>query len=526
MAYDKKVFENGDVLEAKDVNEIMDLLTLTSDKSVISTPERHPGTYNAATGEAYTAANNWFSDLVIPEGATQVKAPAFKTGGTYGWCFYDSNGFVSGYYNTTETTGTIVTVPIPAGCIKMIYSYLTDEVCASNGYEPFTQLEFLNKNGEHIYECVTLKEMLFSDSNTPSTGNSGYMNRPATGCHAFSIKVNISNPPLDVDGEEVSDTYTEGTDYGYIMLPTNYSADGEPVRLMITCHGAGASLDGYKSDAWKQFSQTYWCSLGYATMDMFANPTEFSGNSDELHYGSPVVVQCYKKGFDYVMKHFNLKRDGIFVLGSSMGGLSSFEIVQSGIFPVLAHIANCPAIDLFKQAYCNPWASAVSTRQRIAKYFNFEGTEPTWTSSEPPSEAEVQYFKDNFEKTIGHYPIFNTVTYGDPKSTLDAIPSAIGTADYDEAEQELFDKLIANYPCPIKFFHCINDYTVNVRYSKYMVQMIRRGGQLAYLHIFPSGGHGAWESGDNITFESPLGDSITLPAAKYEAFQFVRRFEL
>lgn len=515
MSYNKKIYKNGDVLDAKDLNDIMDLLVISTNKSVITNPERHPGTYDSTNGEFFSASANWYCELEIPEGAKKIKAPVFKTGKTYGWCFFNSsNTYISGFYNTTLSNGTIVTVDIPDNAVKIIYSYTTAD--------PFESLEFLTETGEYIYDHITLKDSLNSPNSTD--GESGFMNRPATGCHSFSVKVNINNPKPIVDTADVTDTYVEGTDYGYIMLPTNYSAKGEPTRLIITCHGAGAGLDGYKSDAWKTSSQTYWTSLGFATMDMFANPTEFSNSTTEMHYGNPLVLQCYKKGFDYVMKHFNLKRDGIFVLGSSMGGLSSFEIVQSGLFPVLAHIANCPCIDLFKQAYCNPWEGGTTARPKIAKYFGFEGTQPAFTSSKPASQAEIDYFKSNFDKTIGHYPIFNTVTFGNPKETLDVIPTNIGSAISDESEQAVYDKLIANYPCPIKIFHCKNDTTVNVRYSKYFVEMIRRGGQYAYLHLFPSGGHSAWDAGANTTFTSPLGTQITLSASKYEAFLFVNRF--
>lgn len=524
---EKIQFKNGETLTAEHMNNIMDMLFVSNNISVITTPERHPGTYNSTNGEYFSASNNWYCELDIPKGAYSIKAPVFKTGGKYGWCFYDeSHNYISGYSNDTDITGTIKTIQLPDNCVSMIYSYIIDSICEENGYEKFSQIEFLTETGEYIYNNVSLKEMLSGSggSSGGSSGGNNYLPRPATGCHAFSVKVNISNPKPIVDTAEVTDTYVEGTDYGYIMLPTNYSPNGEPVRLIITCHGAGANLNGYKSDAWKNNSQTYWTSLGFAVMDMFASPTEFTNSDTEMHYGNPLVLQCYKKGFDYVMKNFNLRKDGIFVLGSSMGGLSSFEIVQSEIFPVLAHIANCPCIDLFKQAYCNPWEGGTTARPKIAKYFGFEGTQPTFTNSKPATQAEIDYFKSNFDKTVGHYPIFNTITCGDPKTTLDVIPTNIGSAVSDDAEQAVYDKLIAHYPCPIKVFHCKNDSTVNVRYSKYIVEMIRRGGQYAYLHLFPSGGHSAWDAGATTTFTSPLGSSITLSASKYEAFLFVSRF--
>ena len=73
--------------------------------------------------------------------------------------------------------------------------------------------------------------------------------------------------------------------------------------------------------------------MGYAIMDMAACPQPLTTDDRAIHYGNPTVVDCYKAGFDYVMENFNLKQDGIYVIGTSMGGLSSFQIVQSGKFP-------------------------------------------------------------------------------------------------------------------------------------------------------------------------------------------------
>ena len=78
--------------------------------------------------------------------------------------------------------------------------------------------------------------------------------------------------------------------------------------MIIVCHGAGANLADYKSTEIKEFSQSYWVSMGYAIMDMYACPPELA-NGSELHYGNPVVLECYEKGYQYVLEHYNLKTD-------------------------------------------------------------------------------------------------------------------------------------------------------------------------------------------------------------------------
>ena len=263
-------------------------------------------------------------------------------------------------------------------------------------------------------------------------------------------------------------------------------------------------------------------------MDVYGLPYELSnlvGVHSEEHFGAPVTLQCYKQGYDYVMKNYNLKRDGIFVTGASMGGISSFQIVQSGMFPVLAQTGFCPCIDLFKQSYCHTWESPSFQRARLAKYFGFVGAEPTWTNTQSvPSTEEIKYFKDNFDKVIGSYPILKNVTFGDIKTVFDYIPTEGGVNNTPQEEQVIYDKFISFHPCPIKIFHNLNDGTVPFRYSKYFIEMVKRGGQLAFLRPFSTGGHNAWANGTSKNITDVDGNSFSIAASQYECLLFFNRF--
>jgi pimeloyl-ACP methyl ester carboxylesterase len=330
------------------------------------------------------------------------------------------------------------------------------------------------------------------------------------------VKVNIASAL----GKDVP---VEATDYGYIMLPENYTKDGEPTRLVIICHGAGASFDTYKSFNAKTNSQTYWLDMGYAIMDMYACPPAL-GDKSEMHYGNPTVLECYEKGYEYVMKRFNLKTDGIFVLGSSMGGLSSFQIVQSGKFPVLAQVANCPVIDLFKQAYCNPWTTVTYQREHISSYFGFEGTKPAFTNSKHSlSQAEIDYFRNNFEKVIPYSPIFANVTSGDITSIFDKLPANATVADAPEAA--LYSQLTATHPCPLLIIHNKNDSTVSYRYSEYLKGMLERGGSNVELVLYDTGNHNAWDNGPQGMIENYKGDMVQHSESRRLAIEFFRSFD-
>lgn len=448
------------------------------------------GTYNAS----YT--NNWFADIPIPNGAEQIRVLTFKTGAGCGSVFFGAGKYISGYADT-EIGGQWITLDIPVGADTFRYCYLTDTVAQQNDVPLFEYVEFLGK------KMGPLEKPPFAY-------------RPSTGCHSFSVEVNIAPAQGNPEG------YITGTDYGYIQLPTNYNPYGEPTRLIIVCHGAGASLTTYQSDEWKDTNHSFWTDLGYAVMDMYACPTELTGSNSALHYGNPIVLDCYKAGYDYVMKNFNLKQDGIYVIGSSMGGLSSFQIVQSGQFPVLAQVAYCPVIDLFKQAYCNPWTTASYQRSRISSYFGFTGTLPVFTNGKFPSSEEIAFYKQNLDKTIAYSPILHNLVAGDVSTIFDVVPTS-ATATND-AEAAIYGQFTATHPCPLIIFHNTDDSTVSYRYSQYFVDMLKQSGQNATLYTFTSGGHNAWANGQNFALEGINGD-ITIKESQYEAYLFFSKLE-
>lgn len=363
---------------------------------------------------------------------------------------------------------------------------------------------------------------------------SNFKPRPSHGGKVFfSVNVNIN---LIKNGESMSpiDTLTNGTDYGFLALPSNYTTNGKPTRLIINCHGASVAKDKYTKDI-SIVGYESWLNLGFAVMDMYGIPYEISHisggstvDNSELHFGNPVTIQCYKKGYEYVVENYNICKDGVFVIGTSMGGMSSVQIIQSNLIPVLAYVGYCPLIDTFKQAYCNPWVSATFLKSRIAEYFGFEGTAPTWSSSKPANAAEVKYFKDNLQKVLGYYPIFRNVVSGDVTKVFDFVPTNIGvnndfTGSLAE-EQAFYDSLTATCPCPVLVFHCKNDGTVAYRYSKYWIEMLKRSGQIAYLRTFTTGGHNAWDNGSTTVVKDINGNDISLTASKYEAYLFFKRF--
>ena len=453
------------------------------------------GTVSSLDGTVNTTiTTGWYWDIPIPEGAKQIRYMTFKTAASWGSAFLNGSTYISGVCETIEGYKW-VTMDIPEGATIFRHGYLSDARAEQNGRPQFQYVEFSNAK-QNI---------------------SQYMPRPATGCHSFSVNVNIAPAMGDPDGNIV------GTDYGYIMLPTNYTSYGEPTRLIIVCHGAGGKRSTYQSNSWKIDQNTFWTDMGYAIMDMAACPKPLTTDDRAIHYGNPTVVDCYKAGFDYVMENFNLKQDGIYVIGTSMGGLSSFQIVQSGKFPVLAQVGFCPAIDLFKQAYCAKWGSAERDYQKshISSYFGFEGAPASFTNTFP-TDAEIELYKNNFEKTVKYSPILCNVVDGDITSIFNAIPTS--ATGIDATEAAIYAQLTATHPCPVMIIHSKDDSVVSYRYSQYFVDMLKRSGQAASLYTIDGVNHMAWQYGKNCTLQG-LNGQITIKESQYEAYKFFEKFE-
>ena len=378
-----------------------------------------------------------------------------------------------------------------------------------NGYNLDDRYALKNEVEDIIQE--TLGDMDLSGGG----GGTNKLPRPSSGVVNFVVQLNTN---LTHEGNTLSIIDNEVTmpDNAVLLLPTSYSASGTPTRLVINCHGAGTTVTASTSSLTEPVG---WLvnGLGYAVLDVNGVPKSLSSNTG-LHYGSPLALQSYLKAYQYVIENYNIKSDGCFVMGTSMGGLTSFMLVQSGSIPVLAQAGMCPVTDHYKQAYCQPWVSGINQRSQIAKLFGFTGTEPTWTSNSMPSDEEKQYYLNNLDKVIGYNPMMKNVINW---NTIN--PYSYDRGDADEAKA--YAQLVKFHPVPLKIWHNDDDGTVAQRYSSYLVQAIRNAGGLAYLRKFPSGGHNAWNNGDAISAKTIDGEAYSINVSAYEVGLWFKRFD-
>jgi len=303
--------------------------------------------------------------------------------------------------------------------------------------------------------------------------------------HRFTVAVNchITNECAVTD--KVQDKAEMYDDFGMIMLPDSYTDDGTPTRLVISCHGAGGTVSANDSQIEVQELTRYLVANGYAVMDVNGLPEKYAekyGIDIRNNIGSPIAISAYVKGYHYCMENFNLKRE-VLVHGASMGGISSANLVLSGMIHVLAHSAFCPVLDTYNQIFLHPWCDGLP-KFALGKIYGLDIGD------------DGDYIYDE-AKVAGYNPAKN--------------------------------KKAEAYPVPVKFWHCADDPVVPYEVTKKLVDTARANGTVAHLRTFPYGGHEPQLVGEPV--ENPTGCDvldgvkITVRPAVEETFLWMERYK-
>lgn len=213
--------------------------------------------------------------------------------------FYDKNsGFIASYpiydvNNKTDCNLVNISIPSSAYYCGLVYpSYKTRK-------EDFKCILYSNKKaGKRKYRDVPL---------------------------FFSKEIN-QNPHTywDVNSQELPQDKKDVTT-GVIMLPKNYTDDGNPVPIIMYCHGASHYVYYGKWGATDTFleQKKHWIEKGFAVMD--CNGPRDSNKTNITGLGSYSSVEGYYKCWLYVKEHYNVE-DKFCLIGGSAGCLNALNL--------------------------------------------------------------------------------------------------------------------------------------------------------------------------------------------------------
>ena len=299
--------------------------------------------------------------------------------------------------------------------------------------------------------------------------------------HHFSLPV--SCPVYDESSGAVTQTQYE--DNIVLILPENYSENGAPTRLVIVCHGAGGTVSSDTSQLEESQVGRYLVANGYAVMDVNGLPERYaSENGIDIrnNIGSPIAIRSYTNAYKYCISNFNLKTD-VFVHGGSMGGISSTNLVLSGLIPVIAHSALCPVLDAYKGMFLHPWMEDLP-KIALGKIYGLQ------------KDGSGNYVYD--AQKIGPYSPAQVITE-------------------------------RRYPVPVKFWHCEDDVVVSCEVTKKFVAAVNESGGHAELVTFDHGRHEPTLVGDILKNPSGktnfMGEEVPVRIAAEGVFLWIKGFD-
>lgn len=388
-----------------------------------------------------------------------------------------------------------------------------------------TIISYASKNGTPIED----EDGAYKFENIPIPWNACYIafnaNRSAKNKYivlykrAAQAQKDIGGPSTvffsyDVDGafDDFEDTekstaeqnpVENGTDEGLLLLPRSYSHDGEPTRLIIYSRGATDKA------LTPQSTTVDLTDGGFAVLTVTGTPSVRRNEqfcSIGVSMGNWQYIRCICAAYRYVCGRFNIDTSGVFLCGTSLGGLCALNTALSGCLPVRAVALDAPVIDLYHDAYFNGgWLDSTSqgsTPVMVAWCYNWDGVnwdDGTYTINEqtkPLSELKdngadmTALWELNANKMIGFnayktadFPIKNVDEGGHHYDTTGENEDAVLTDNDDE----YYGKKM---PCPIKIWFASIDSINQIEIAKRFLKKCRNGGSIAVFRTVTSAIHG------------------------------------
>ena len=350
-----------------------------------------------------------------------------------------------------------------------------------------------------------------------------YNVRPSdNGYQTLEVRVRLFNPTdCDTQTDSVQDNSAEGADYGVLAIPSQYVNRGTPTRLIIYCHGAAVN---YADNASRFDSQdldpAYWLSEGYAVMDVEGNPFD---NTNE-HFAIPQAYQCYKAAYEWVINHYNIRKDGVFLGGRSMGGLMTLDIItQERGIPIIAACPNVPCI--IPTWYWNYMSSA--RRTFCANHLGFTN-QPTWGGTSPMPTAEWNCLKANFDKLALASPFWRLLNDLPDKDDLFNGTNVSKSSNDPTPLLAVYGNCRMRIKTPTKLFICRDDdVAIPEMNGDILAKIAKQSGQIFVVREFEDGGHhyDTQNSDLQVTITNTYGVSITTSVVYIEMLAWWREWE-
>lgn len=299
--------------------------------------------------------------------------------------------------------------------------------------------------------------------------DSGYENL------SFPVRVPI-NVPVSDTSPSITQQYAQSSNYGVLHLPPTYTADGKPTPLIIYLHGQAEryTYTSVRFGSNVRYSPE-WSAAGYAQMDVDMIPSVLNVTNPDAGLCDDAV--CVEAAYKWVIEHYNVRRDGVYLFGRSRGGQAVFKILADYNpvkMPVICALSNAGAntilnYKLFRLPPTAAWWNAFCFETGLS-YKN----PPSINNKKiiPLQPTVVSFLRDNIDmwwrQTMTGLPmmVVNPTEYKTPLQIFNLLMSSYSASVNPSKDfiENFLEKCSFRSPVPLRFDWCVGD-TQQPRYS-------------------------------------------------------------
>lgn len=281
-------------------------------------------------------------------------------------------------------------------------------------------------------------------------------------------------------------------DTGVVMLPPNYTIDGDPVPLIVCCHGTTLSQNEFFNKVkgnwfyiWEFFAKN-----GYAVADC-------SGTTDAYYnvgegFGAPSYSAALSNLVGFLIENYNIKNDGVYISCKSAGGFMAAFLAETQPFKIRAAGLLAPAL--------SPTISLANHASQQTEVANMEaeqlGIDYRFTASNFDAEAKASIITNiaKWRQTDGFFrntdisdsEMATIVSAAHAAAGLNTKTDGLNIVLKDNGNEEILATKKRWVPCPLKIWISQGDATVFYDNSRVFVEMGQRAGSPCYLRTVPS----------------------------------------
>lgn len=392
----------------------------------------------------------------------------------------------------------------------------------------------VNEDGDvNAADIVDLIKMIIS---TDDIGENQYANRPAGGYENFLVQVNMSieNKYLNLQDDRC-----------IIKFPSNYSATGNPIRLVIVSQGSSGRITSSTTTINKIVPRlNVILGEGYAVMAVNGTPGHTDGIATYGGMCTPGFLKSVQAAYEYVTKKYNIRKDGVLLSGFSQGTAEVWQIAANKVIPVKAMTLFGPCLDIWKLMYAY---APQKNREWMCEQFGFvekkandyvldifsnifsQGdivTKPTVYSSARtvPNDYEFAYILNNYETWLGYDPI----CWGTSKDIIgEQFRYRNWVAVQDPNEDLCFQDVANTVPCPMKMFVGTDDTLTPPRIVDWYKGMADNAGMMCHVQTYQGGTHSYTSTSaySTVRVQTKYGGTITTNVPSWEGMLFLETYD-